>query len=156
VVGDAGGVVAEDAGGGRGDHDEVAGLAEAGVGDRLGPVEEGRAGRLGGQRRERQGPDEAGRPGGEDGHHVGAGVDEAPADLDGLVGGDPAGDAQDDAPAGERLQRCYLIDRSTTSGRSKTILPASISSREIDRGLRDSEVTWGGTIVPSPSPSWLK
>jgi hypothetical protein len=32
---------------------------------------------------------------------MGAGVDEATADLDGLVGGDPAGDPEDDAPAGE-------------------------------------------------------
>src|SRR5207253_4425265 len=35
VVGDAGGVVADDPGGGRRHHDEVAGLAEPGVGDRL-------------------------------------------------------------------------------------------------------------------------
>jgi hypothetical protein len=35
---------------------------------------------------------------------VGAGVDEPPADLDGLVGGDPARDAEDDPPPGERLQ----------------------------------------------------
>src|SRR5947208_423109 len=82
------------------------------------------AGRLGGQRREGQRPDEARGPDGEDRHDVGAGVDEAAADLDGLVGGDAAGDAEHDPPAGEPLQGCYLIDRSTTSGRSKTIFPA--------------------------------
>ena len=69
-------------------------------------------------------PDEPGGAGGQDGHDVGAGVDQAAADLDGLVGGDPARNAEDDAPAGERelrLQpepRPYLIDLSTTSGRS--------------------------------------
>ena len=36
------------------------------------------------------------------------------------------------------------------------ILPAAISSSEIDSGLRDTDVTCGGTMVPRPSPSWLK
>jgi len=32
---------------------------------------------------------------------------------------------------------------------------AAISSSAIDSGLRDTDVTWGGTIRPNPSPSWL-
>ena len=39
------------------------------------------------------------------GHDVGAGVDEATADLDRLVGGDAAGDAEDDPPAGQQRAR---------------------------------------------------
>src|SRR5437588_750906 len=100
-------------------HGEVAGLAQPGVGDRLRTVEQRGAGRLRCQGGEGQGPDEAGGPGGEDGHDVGAGVDQAAADLDGLVGGDPARDTEHDAPAGQSGQwLTYLIDRSTTSGRS--------------------------------------
>ncbi len=38
---------------------------------------------------------------GHDRNHVRAEVDEASADLDGLVGGDPARDAQDDAAPGK-------------------------------------------------------
>ncbi len=41
-------------------------------------------------------------------------------------------------------------------GRWKVILPAAISSRAIDSGLRDTDGTWGGTMAPRPSPSWLK
>src|SRR5579859_6216438 len=26
----------------------------------------------------------------------------------------------------------------------------------MDSGLRDTDVTWGGTMAPRPSPSWLK
>ena len=37
-----------------------------------------------------------------------------------------------------------------------TILSAAISSKAIDSGLRATEVTCGGTIVPRPSPSWPK
>src|ERR1017187_3680063 len=36
------------------------------------------------------------------------------------------------------------------------ILPAAISSSEMDKGLREIDVTCGGTIEPRPSPSWLK
>src|SRR4029077_15431086 len=44
---------------------------------------------------------------------------------------------------------------SVSSTRSYTILLAEISSSAIDRGLRETDVTWGGTIRPRPSPSWL-
>ena len=33
--------------------------------------------------------------------------------------------------------------------------PLTISSSEIDNGLRETELTCGGTILPRPSPSWL-
>jgi hypothetical protein len=50
---------------------------------------------------------------------MGAGVDQAPAHLNGFVGGDPTRNPEDDAPAGERAQgNAYLIERSTSSGRS--------------------------------------
>jgi hypothetical protein len=37
-----------------------------------------------------------------------------------------------------------------------TILSLAISSKAIESGLRATEVTWGGTMAPRPSPSWLK
>ena len=37
-----------------------------------------------------------------------------------------------------------------------TILSLAISSKAIERGLRATEVTCGGTMAPRPSPSWLK
>ncbi len=37
-----------------------------------------------------------------------------------------------------------------------TILSPAISSNAMESGLRATEVTWGGTIDPSPSPNWLK
>ena len=90
---------------------------------------------------------------------MGTVVDEAPAQVDGLVRGDAAGDPEDDAcarqPGGDGLT-CYLISSSASSGRRKVILSAAISSRAMESGLRDTEVTCGGTMAPSPSPSWLK
>ena len=53
--------------------------------------------RLGGQRGERHRADEARGLLGQDGRDVDAGVDQPPADLDRLVGGDAAADAEDDA-----------------------------------------------------------
>jgi hypothetical protein len=38
---------------------------------------------------------------GEDRCHVGTSVDQAPTDLDGLVGGDAPGDPEDDPTSGE-------------------------------------------------------
>jgi hypothetical protein len=101
VRGDAGRVRAEQAGAGRGDHDGVGRLPEAGVRDRVGPVPERGLRRLGGQRVERGRADEAGGRAGQDRGDVGPGVDEAPAHLHRLVGGDPAGDAEDDPAAGQ-------------------------------------------------------
>ena len=64
------------------------------------------------------------RPLGQDRDDVGAGVDEATAHLDRLVGGDAAGDAEDDPPAGEH--GCVSRRRAR---------PASAAARGL--GLRD-------------------
>ena len=96
VVGDPGRVLPDELGGGGRDDDEVGALAEAGVRDRVGSVEQRRARRFGRQRRERDRADEALGVVGEHRDDVDARVDESPADLDRLVGGDPAGDAEDD------------------------------------------------------------
>src|SRR5207248_9672643 len=50
----------------------------------------------------------------------------------------------------------YLIVSSASAGRAKVILSAAISSRAMERGLRETDATCGGTMAPSPSPSWLK
>ena len=92
-----GGVLAEQLGGGRRHDHEIGALAEAGVRDRVGPVEQRRARRLRRQRRERERAHEAEGVLGEDGRDVRAGVDQATTDLDGLVGGDAAAHAEDDA-----------------------------------------------------------
>ena len=75
-------------------------LAEPRVRDGLGAVPQRRPGRLGRQRRERQRADEAGGARGQHRGDVGAGVDQPAADLDGLVGGDAPGDAEDDPAPG--------------------------------------------------------
>ena len=110
------------------------------------------------------------------GRDVGASVDEAAAHLDRLVGGDATGDPEDDPAAGEHgpgrapaSQRSGVVDRavtrptrprpassSTSGGSTGTILSAAISSKAIDRGLRATEVTCGGTMAPRPSPSCPK
>ena len=75
--------------------------------------------RLGRERGQRDLADEAGGAPRHDGRDVRAGVDQPAADLDGLVGGDPAADAQDDAAPGQRARHdAYLIASSTSSGRS--------------------------------------
>ena len=94
-----GGVGADQPGRRRGDDHEVGLLTEPGVRDRVGAVPQVGLHRLAGQRAERRAAEEAL---GALRHHrddVGAGVDEAAADLDGLVGGDPPGHAEDDARA---------------------------------------------------------
>ena len=98
-------VAADQAGGGRGDQDQIGGLAQPGVRDRLRFVPQRGADRLGRQGRERERPDE---PGGAPGQHradEGAGVDEAPAHLHGLVGGDAAAHPQHDPPAPQGRSR---------------------------------------------------
>ena len=93
------------------------------------------------------------------GHDVGAGVDQAPAHLDSLVGRDATGDAEDDGAAGqhrpaEGLGGLAVVGSSRRSSTGMaTILSAAISSNAIDSGLRATEVTCGGTLEPSPSPS---
>ena len=83
----------------------------------------------------------------------------------GLVGGDAAGHAEDDALPGEHgrgRSRRWDADSAVRAvggvglvgldlgGRASTatILSAAISSKAIDSGLRATEVTWGGTMVP--------
>ena len=178
-----------------------AALAEAvcGIGSVL--AEQLDAGRLGRERREGRRTDEAGRVRGEDRRDVRAGVDEAAADLDRLVGGDPAADAEDDGSARhsdpiadspcQRLRSSPASASLTTAASAASrpgsaglsvvggvarvlglrlglledllvhrpaprTLPAAISSRAIESGLRATEVTCGGTMAPRPSPSWLK
>ena len=155
-------------------------LSEARVRDRLGRVEQRRAGRLRRERREGERADEAQRIVGEHRHDVRAGVDELAADVDGLVRGDSAAHTEHDTPAVQRARQAWAPWRdslvraqasmgsvgsvpsapsassSTSSGSgTASILPTSISSSEIDSGLRDTEFTCGGTILPRPSPSWL-
>ena len=89
-------VLAEQLRGGRRDDDEVGGLPEAGVRDRIRAVEQRRQHRLRRQRGERDRADETLRVLGEDRRHMDAGVDEAPAHLDRFVGRDPAADPEDD------------------------------------------------------------
>src|SRR5690606_12867404 len=125
------------------------------------------AGPLGRQRRERRLPDEAARAAGEHGDDVGAAVDEPATDLDGLVRRDPAGDAEDDAASLEQdlPSRTYSSPGSAPApspgsepspGRTITILSLAISSNAIDSALPATEVASGGTMEPSPSPSWFK
>ena len=105
VRGDPRRVAADQAGRGRGHHDQVGGLAQPGVRDGLRLVPQRAADRLGRQGRERDRPDE---PGGAPGHHrahEGAGVDQAPAHLHGLVGGDAAAHPQHDPPAPQGRSR---------------------------------------------------
>ena len=46
---------------------------------------------------------------------------------------------------------------STSSGGSiASILPAANSSKAMESGLRDVEVTCGGMDAPRPSPNWPK
>ncbi len=44
---------------------------------------------------------------------------------------------------------------SSSGSRSYSILSAAISSKAIESGLPDTEVTCGGTTRPSPSPRLL-
>ena len=78
---------------------EVGGLAEVGVRDRVRLVPERRPRPLGAEGVEGGAADEVERALGEDGHHVGAGVDEATAQLHRLVGGDAPRHPEDDALA---------------------------------------------------------
>ena len=99
VVGDAVCVTADDARRGRRHHDHVCRLAETGVGNGLGSVEERRARRFGGQSREGEGGDESGGALGQDRHDISAGVDQTATHLDRLVGGDAAAHPEDDPPS---------------------------------------------------------
>ncbi len=96
-VGDAVGVGAEKARRGRDDQHEIGATARDGCAGWGRPRSTGDVlHRLRRQRRERHLAHEAGGVVGEHGDDVRAGVDEAATHLDRLVGGDAAGDAQDD------------------------------------------------------------
>ena len=93
------GIAPDDAGGRRSHHHHLGRLAQLGVGDRLGAVEERRPHGLGGQGGEGHRSHEAGGTLGHHGHDMGAGVDQAAADLDRLVRGDSTTDPKDDPPS---------------------------------------------------------
>ena len=117
------GVEAEHPGGGRGDEHEVGGLAEVGVRDRVRLVPERRPGPLGAEGVEGGAADEVERALGEHRDHVGAGVDEATAHLDRLVGGDAPGHAEDDALAlehGAGVEPAYSADSAPSPSASST------------------------------------
>ena len=102
VVGQPRGVGSDHPGGGRTDQDQIGLPAEGDVRDRIGVVEQREPGSFGGECRERDLADEAPRRIRQHRDDVGAGVDEPAADLDRLVGGDPAADGEDDAATRER------------------------------------------------------
>ncbi len=168
VVADAAGVETEDASRGGSDENEVGGLAQVGVWDRMGIVPERCPGSLGPQRIEGGATYEAQGAVGEDRDDMCPGVDESTADLDRLVGGDATGHPQDDAspvqhlvdplrptPRTTRRRAVSLASSASGSILTPTILSAAISSKAMDSGLRAEDVTCGGTTVPSPSTSWL-
>ena len=126
---------------------------------------------LAGERRQGGGAEEVLGTLRHDRHDVGAGVDETPADLDGLVGSDAPGDAEDDPLPGEHVGRDSAgvgVEVGPPAGRSSgrprpaagasvlTILSTEISSKAMLNGLRAVDDTCGGTMWPRPSPSWLK
>src|SRR5688500_18568311 len=112
------------------------------VGTRLRAVPEGCASRFGRERRERLGGDEVQRIRREHRAHERAGVDQAAADLDGLVRGDPAGDAEDDAASFQWHYASASPSPSTSASASADssigsalILSAAISSKAIESGF---------------------
>jgi hypothetical protein len=92
-------------GGGRRDDQQVGLIGELDVPDLRFAIEIEELGvhRVAGQRLEGQLADELGRGAGHDHPHLGARLDEEPAELRRLVGRDAAGDAEDDALALERV-----------------------------------------------------
>ena len=84
--------------------------------------------RLGGQGRERHRADEPRRLVGQHRRHVHAGVDQLPADLDRLVGGDATADAEDDAGA-----RCGCGQRSRTGPRFRGLQPSALLAAPVRR-----------------------
>ena len=145
VVGDAGGVGAEQAGGGRAHHDEVGRLAEAGVRDGVGARRTARS-RTGSDASAENvvSPTKRVRPLGQDGHDVGAGVDQAAADLDGLVGGDAAGDAEDD-PAARPSTDASVGARARP--RRPASAAASASAISLGRRAVDGDDLVGGDLL---------
>ena len=113
VVGDAGGVLAEELRGGRRDDDEVGALAEPRVRDRLAAPSksEVRAG-SDASAENVSAPTKRVASSVSTGADVRAGVDQAAADLDRLVRRDPAGDAEHDPPAAERPELPPTLGRS--------------------------------------------
>ena len=106
-----------------GDHEhEIGALAEMGVGNGVGLGPQGLLDGLRRQRRERHLTHEAGGVVGEDGDDVGAGVDQAAAHLDRLVGGDATGDTQDDGLARGRGRRHVSAPGSLRGGHCRLLL----------------------------------
>ena len=81
---------------------QVGTTAEIGVRDRHIVAEHLDAGGLGGESRKGRRPDKARGARGEDRHDVRTGIDQAPAELDRLVGGDAARHAEHDGRSGKR------------------------------------------------------
>ena len=116
---------------GRRDDDRVGAVgdddvADAPVGQQVQHVGLDRMARQGG---ERQRPDEPGRRRGEHHRHVGALGPQQADQLDGLVGGDRAGDAEPDQPA-------VQAPAGVASGHGS---PSSRRSPPVDLGMEDGE-----------------
>ena len=94
VIGQAGGVASHEVRRGRHHQDQVGALPQSGMGDRRVLVPQRGLRRLRSQGGERQRTDETGGFLGQDRHDMCPGVDQQPAYLHGLVGGDAAADAQ--------------------------------------------------------------
>ncbi len=103
VVRDAHGVLAQQPGGGRSDDDEVGGLAEARVRDRVARRRRGTSARARTRApRSVERADEPGRVLSEDRADPRPGVDHSSTHLDRLVGGDATRDTEHHSPATER------------------------------------------------------
>jgi hypothetical protein len=100
VVGETGGVARHEVRRGRHDQDQIGTLTQTGVRNGAVLIPQRALDRLGGQGGEGHLAHEAGRLGGQDGHHVRAGVHQSTADLDGLVSRDAAADTQNNPGPG--------------------------------------------------------
>ena len=152
VVGTAGDGAGQQVGGGRCDDDEVGLLADADVRHLVDVLEDAGVHRVPGQRLERGGADEAQRGlGGNDADGV-AGLGELTDHRARLVGGDAAGDADDDPLAVRHCAGPGLgYSPSVCSSRSPWISRIAIDSGFSCRPGSTS----GPTYSRMPSPSWL-
>ena len=69
--------------------------------------------------------------------------------------GEGGGGGRGGAAAGAGSAAASSAPSASGAMRSYWILEAATSSSAIDSGLRDTDVTCGGTMRPRPSPSWL-
>ena len=110
VVRQAGGVGGDHPGRGGSDDDEVRGLPEPRVRDRISGVPELGLHRLAGERTQRRTTEEVFGAPRHDGHDVRSGIDQTATHLDRLVGGDAPGDPKDDARSGQQVgARCSAV-----------------------------------------------